>query len=107
MTFRRGQKVACIRDDWFHPLLHLVPNRPVAKQTYTVRDIVCYGAGRPCGLRLEGLVNPICNVYKAEPSFNAEFFRPLVERKNDGEAFVAQLKKIAMPVMNKELCGNG
>ncbi len=105
MTFRVGQPVICIQDNWCHPLLHLVPHLPVAKRKYVIRSIETFHNGT-CGLRFEGMVNPLCEYRGIEPGFNVTHFRPLVERKNDGDAFVANLKKIALPVVSKEVCGN-
>jgi hypothetical protein len=98
MAYRRGQPLMCIKDDWYHPSGIDPEHRlPRAGVIYRFRE---YDAGDPEFIRLMEISNPLL-VNGHEVSFWIEHFRPLTERKNDGEAFVEQLKRDCIPSPTK------
>lgn len=106
MTFIVGQKVICLRDSWdvLPPGMSRLPSvLPKAGCEYVVRSCEashwpeCRYAIRLRGLHLSKLPNGL------EPSFcthgfdGLENFKPVIERPNDGEAFVRKLKELCGP----------
>lgn len=89
MTFRIGQKVVCIRDDWRTVLGEV---RPVKGCVYTIRSLSVDERG-DLFLRLHEIINQPHRY--AERSGECEFwsiaFRPVVERKTDISAFERML----------------
>lgn len=92
MTFRVGQKVACIYDGSIIELGQSA-SLPWSKGAeikcgciYTIRQIGFSVTGHP-GLRLEETINGTKDYF-----YNAGRFRPLVERKTDISIFTAILK---------------
>ena len=84
MMFRIEQKVVCITDAWNPGTLSLV--MPRARRIYVVRDITLRPwSDIPHGLQLVGINNAVANFTDGtyEPYFDAEFFRPVVERSTD------------------------
>lgn len=82
MNFRIGQKVVCIDGDW---ILREGTVAPREGETYTVRDKLFEGT---CpSLRFVEIVNQPISYSNTpgpiEPAFDAECFRPVVERKTD------------------------
>jgi len=99
MTFRVGQKVVCVNDMFDHPSWQFVPNRPVAGQVYTIRQITEFNfTSEPnaAAVYLGELVNPIhswrYNGHRECP-FAVERFRPLVSRTTD----ISALKALLVP----------
>lgn len=91
MTFHVGQKVVCVDDDWYVadlPELQCVPKK---HSIYTIRAIEQIGDGD--GFLLCEIVNPVIewDGVTAEPTFDAESFRPIVERKTDISIFKKML----------------
>lgn len=88
MNFRVGQKVVCISDDWFcqHPIVF-----PIKGRIYTVRgkNLEPHNAVSPVGLYLVEIVNTVFGA--RENAFDAEGFRPLVEKKTDISIFTHML----------------
>ena len=107
MKYKIGQKVVYIGPDFrSHPIVvRTFLNVPTPRGIYTIRG----GRVLPAALQviagcdhvgyvLEELVNPevrcaICGEVM-ETHINEGWFRPLQERKNDGEAFVAGLRPL-------------
>lgn len=91
MTFRIGQKVECISDNWTTELAIVMP---VRKKIYIVRDVTRKPWSDPqMGLHLEGLVNSEFGFNDGcyEPYFDARYFRPIVDRKTDISVLTALL----------------
>lgn len=83
MTFRVGQKVVCVDDD-FEPYLSMdIHQFPICETIYTVRETLC-GAAPWMAIRLNEIKNkpgPSQWGEFCEPYFRASRFRPVVERK--------------------------
>ncbi|MDB5603538.1 MAG: hypothetical protein JWP25_438 [Bradyrhizobium sp.] len=82
--FRVGQEVECITDAWQPGRLKLT--MPKARCVYTIRGMTL----RPWsdvqrGLWLIGIDNKVSHFIDGtyEPYFDAQYFRPIVERKTD------------------------
>lgn len=89
MTFRVGQKVACIKAASIIPYIR--PHDTVNGRIYTVRDVyACPATGKPA-LRFEEHINPIHPTYGVECGYFAERFRPVVERKTSISIFTQML----------------
>lgn len=96
MTFRVGQKVVCV-NGVFDRTWDVVPNRPVAKQVYTVRALAVCTFGihvdTPCILLHE--VRNSIDLWEIGGAFESPFwigrFRPVVERKTDISIFTKML----------------
>lgn len=102
MAFRIGQRVICIDADdrgQYTPGLFrgsLLTGLDGLREgaIYTVRGVGPF-VGFPC-LWLEEIERPPF-LDCGEPGYAIQRFRPLTERKNDGEAFVEQLKRDCIP----------
>jgi hypothetical protein len=92
VTFHINQKIECIRDDWHHPLAHLVQHLPRKRGIYHVRGFDLYYP-RNAYLRLVEIVNPMFLQYD-EPSFFCGCFRPVIERKTD----IGVFRKLLNPI---------
>ena len=101
MSLRVGDEVVTITK--WETRSH-VPHLPVEGIVYRIRDMRFYSSG-DIGLLLEGLVNPSAfydNIGIMEPSFRAEYFRPVVKPKSLPAELTALLdpknhKPIRMP----------
>lgn len=82
MTFRVGQKVVCVRDDWVNRGKYglLVPDKG---NVYTIRGFQYHGEF--IGLFFFEIKNEIGNWEGCivEPSFGIRYFRPVDEKKTD------------------------
>lgn len=100
MGFFAGQKIVCVNDSNLPDCLS-----PIARGAiYTVREARLNPRKDCIGLRLcEIRNNDIDTVMegRGEPFYSGTRFRPLTERKNDGEAFVEQLKRDCIPSPTK------
>ena len=83
MTFRVGQKVACVRDG--RSLFTGAPSGLVAGRVYTVTK----------AWRDDAFRHPVCLIAEVAPAggyaFDALRFRPVQERKTDISIFTAML----------------
>jgi len=101
--FHIGQKVVLVDDSWHQPNWHLIPNKPIKGEVYTIRAM--YMADRSEGHMLSFLLEEIQNppvqwhTGKDEGSFPSYRFRPLVEKKTDISTLIALLN----PVNHKKL----
>lgn len=105
MKYKIGQKVVYIGPDFrWHPVIVLVSlNCPLPGKVYTIRGgrpDLCGTADIPAanGYLLEEVVNAPrwCPIQREtiETHIDEDWLRPLQERKNDGEAFVAGLRPL-------------
>lgn len=88
--FSNGQKVECIADDWWHPLLHLIPALPVKGAFYHVRYTINSTSVGVEYITLAEIQNPPV-ILGAEPGFISLFFRLIEERKTDISVFTSML----------------
>ena len=98
MTFRVGQKVVCVDDDWSrHPEWGRLQQRPVLNGIYTVRSVSPHWhEGGGTGLLLVEVRNPEIDWSDGdtcECRFPSRRFRPIVERKTD----ISELKALLVP----------
>jgi hypothetical protein len=94
MTFRVGQKVVCVDDDFFRPYLAEPLNLPIKGQVYTIRGSI--SDERWTWYWLVEIVNPpssldLLEFGKVEPAFKPSHFRPAVE--TDISIFTAMLDR--------------
>ncbi|UIY28734.1 hypothetical protein LZK73_18585 [Neorhizobium galegae] len=90
-NFRVGQKVVCINDRGSPEFWNGCRLARKGK-VYTVRSIFYWG--EQSLLRLEEIVNPVfgyADGSEDEPGFEAEYFRPIVNRLTDISVFKAML----------------
>lgn len=90
-----GQKVVCVDDSHWRPLLG--ETGPVAGVIYTVRDVGMFRfrAGVDLGIRLVEIVNVPLPYYGGPPEetgFNVRRFRPLVTKSDPIEIFRAMTR---------------
>lgn len=88
MNFKIGQKVVCIVDKWEYRGTEM--KLPLKDGIYQIRGFYLSPWGGPqVGLYLEEIVNPPrqWNEGYGECAFNAERFRPLIERKTSIAVF--------------------
>lgn len=78
MTFRVGMKVICIKAPRGRGWEGFFPS--VKGRIYTIREIYISPHSGVLALRFEEHINPICS-YGYECGYNAERFRPIVDRK--------------------------
>jgi hypothetical protein len=101
MKYKIGQKVVYIGEDlrghWYWGRFSL----PVPQKIYTIRGgrVMPPGYGNIIGYLFEEISNPLLlDVWaggeEIEMHTREEWIRPLQERKNDGEAFVAGLRPL-------------
>lgn len=91
-NFRVGQKVVCIRDDFARDRYAGV-RYPEHGKVYTLRTVEFDDRYQLTFVRLAEICNPVL-MYQGgmtEVSFDAEAFRPIVERKTDISIFKAML----------------
>lgn len=95
MTFRVGQKVVCIEDNFQNPSYGVPQTLPKKGDVYTIRCVeigTCGDYGEEqLGLRFCELIFPPTSCGH-EFSFAARCFRPIVERKTSIEIFQRMLK---------------
>jgi len=95
MTFRIGQKVVCISDEWRNPQYELPVAMPMKHGVYTIRAMglgTCGDNGEEqIGLLFQEFIYPIASC-GFEPSFSSRCFRPIVERKTDISIFQKMLE---------------
>jgi hypothetical protein len=73
-----GSFIECIDSNFLPEQIHLIPNRPVKGEYYTVREIE--EVGERVGLRLEEIKNSLIEGVSGrifEPSFNINRFREI------------------------------
>ncbi len=96
MAFRVGQKVVCIKANFYNPQYKLPHNLPKVGDIYTIRNMdigTCGDDGVPqVALMFHELVYPVLKC-GFEFSFSASSFRPLVDRKTDISIFTRMLKR--------------
>lgn len=94
MSFHVGQRVICILNEPWMPQPGLI-QFPFWNGVYTVAEVRVIG--NDIGLRLFEVSNPIVKITKTgemrEPAFDAQYFRPIVERKTD----ISCLKALLVP----------
>jgi len=103
--FHVGQKVVCIKEGpWIFELSHpdwvilYKPAIPRYENICTIREKRILAKDGGLYLRFHEYNNKHAPVNDSdEMSFHAIQFRPLTERKNDGEAFVRKLKEDCLP----------
>lgn len=104
MAFHSGQKVVCINAEPMPGTLgwHPATDIPVKGAIYTIRALGKDSFDNPAVKLFE-----ICwrgdthRGFDDDGYYLATRFRPLTERKNDGEAFVEQLKRDCIPSPTK------
>lgn len=107
MTFRIGQKVVCIADQWSRRAERRLQEYPVKGRVYTVRGLEHINYGSGLGLLLEEIVNPPRSwpdEADGEPGFMSTRFRPVVTRKTSISIFTEML--MPSPARSREFCGN-
>lgn len=91
MAFYVGQKIVCVRAAFKHKTILSPLTR---NAVYTVRDAFIAHNGMPC-VRLVELPAPRVRCFGRrelfEPGYDADRFRPVVERKTDISVFTAML----------------
>jgi hypothetical protein len=92
-ALRIGQRVVCIKDNWIG--MHDGEVAPCKDAIYTVREIIpSLRFPEDFYLRLNEIKNPplhpLCP-HGPECAFNAQAFRPIIERKTDISVFLAML----------------
>jgi hypothetical protein len=73
-----GSFIECINNTFLPEQIHLIPNRPIKGEYYTVREIE--KAGERVGLRLEEIENPLIKNMSGrifEPSFDINRFKEI------------------------------
>ncbi|NTG07118.1 hypothetical protein [Rhizobium rhizogenes] len=98
-SFRVGQKVVCVEDTVIPPdiIKGVYPIVPIKASVYTIRDIsIGELSKKPCLLFHEIPDEKIVcvldgNEWVCTPMWEADCFRPLVERKTDISQFKAML----------------
>lgn len=93
MTFRVGQKVVCVEDDFAerNKLCRIPTHYPKTGQVYTIRSFVS-ARGRVFVRLIEIINQPEKLLGNVEPAFWVERFRPVVETKTDISIFTSMLK---------------
>lgn len=91
MTFRVGQKVVCVDDDFYDPGLCEPLHLPCKGSVYTLRDP--FSADGWTWWRLVEITNSPVNVKYGmiEPCFSPRHFRPVTETKTDISIFTKML----------------
>jgi hypothetical protein len=73
-----GSFIECINSNFLPEQIHLIPNRPIRGEYYTIREIE--DRGGKVGLRLEEIDNPLIEGISGrifEPSFDINRFREI------------------------------
>lgn len=99
MTFRIGQKVACIKRDGWVGKGRGGETFPEFGRIYTIRSIESVDGW--AWVRLAEIVNPLHHYTRSgrpsEAQFRIDRFRPIVERKTDISVFTEILRKASKP----------
>lgn len=97
MSFKVGDEVVCVDDDFGTPPHWSIANAPVKGQKYTIREAFPhYTEAGVTSVRLVEVVNPIfdypiVNLKGYEAAFYAHRFRGIEKRKTDISIFTAML----------------